>query len=555
MKLRRSLLAPLAVVGIAVVTGGWFLQQGVDQNQNVFFQARLFEEVVDRIASDYVEEVEKSTLYPFAIDGLIRGLEDPNSSFLEAEDYENLRIRTQGGYGGVGLEITEHEGFVTVMSPIPGTPAARAGLRPGDQFIEIAGQNAEGWDSDRAVDLLRGETGTSVEVKVRRIGVDQPISFTLTREEIRLKSVPYAIELRDGIAYAPLQVVRETSSDELRSALDSLGGADLDGIVLDLRRNPGGLLDQGIAVSDLFLPDDAAIVETRGRGPRQTEVFKATRDDRYRGVPVVVLVDENSASASEIIAGALQDHDRAVVVGMPSFGKGSVQTLFRVSGGNVLRLTTARWYTPVGRSIDKPHEEREAEDTLAVLLTVEGMPTSPPRLEGRPVVRSRGGRTLYGGGGITPDVVVMPDTLTTVERDAVRAIERRAGQLQNAIFDLAVRIVQERPGLTQDFTITPADLDRLYASLPAEARADVPRARFDEASRFVRFALEREIALSKWGEAAEFGRRVPYDRQLQAALDLLGRADSPEELLRVVDEARADAPTVAQPAAGRAPGR
>jgi len=554
MRIRRSTLAPALVLGIAVVTGGWFLQQGVDQEQNVYFQARLFEEVVDRISRDYVEDVEKGALYQSAIEGLIEELDDPNSSFLTAADYENLRIRTQGGYGGVGLEIIEHQGFVTVQAPIPGGPAARAGIRSGDQFVEIDGKPAEGWDSDQAVELLRGEAGTDVDVKVRRFGVSQPIAFRLTREEIHLKSVPFALELRDGIAYVPLQVVRETSSDELRTALDSLREAgDVEGVVLDLRGNPGGLLDQGIAVTDLFLPDGAAIVETRGRGTRQSETMEASRDDRYEGVAVVVLVDENSASASEIIAGALQDHDRAVVVGMPSFGKGSVQTLFRMSGGNVLRLTTARWYTPVGRSIDKDHDLQLAARETGT-RTLDGSLTSPPSLADRPTVQSRGGRTLYAGGGITPDLIVMADTLTSAEQRALTSIDRQAGAINQAMFDFSVRLIQERPDLETDFTITAQDLDRLYGTLADSIRAQLPREDFSGASRFIRYGLERQVALQKWGEAVEFQHRVPYDLQLNAAIDLLERADSPEALLELVDAAR-PAPPAPMADSGRADGR
>ena len=552
MRFKRS-IAPVAVLGIAVTTGGWFLQQGVDQDQNVYFQARLFEEVLKKIASDYVDEVERGSLYTSAIDGLIKELGDPNSSFLEAADYENLRIRTQGAYGGVGLEIIELDGFVTVQAPIPGGPAARAGIRSGDQFVEIDRQPAEGWDSDQAVELLRGEAGTDVQVKVRRFGVGQPIAFTLTREEIHLKSVPFALQLQDGIAYVPLQVVRETSSDELRTALDSLRDADdLEGVVLDLRGNPGGLLDQGIAVTDLFLPDGAAIVETRGRAARQSQTFEASRDDRYEGISVVVLVDENSASASEIIAGALQDHDRAVVVGMPSFGKGSVQTLFRMSGGNVLRLTTARWYTPVGRSIDKDHDLQLAARETGT-RTLEGSLTSPPSLDDRPTVQSRGGRTLYGGGGITPDLIVMADTLTADEQQALTSIERQAGAINQAMFDLSVRLIQERPGLATDFTITDQDLDRLYGALADSIRAQVPRDDFRRTSRFIRYGFEREVALQKWGEAVEFQHRIPYDLQLKAAVDLLERADSPEALLHLVATPPPEAPSAA--AAGRANGR
>jgi carboxyl-terminal processing protease len=551
MKYRRSILAPVAVLATAIITGGWFLQQGVGQEQNVYFQARLFQEVVDRIASDFVERVPKDSLYRSAIDGVIKELEDPNSSFMEADEYENLRIRTQGDYGGVGLEITERDGYVTVVAPIPGGPGGRAGIRPGDQFVEIEGKSAEGWDSDQAVEVLRGPAGSDVHVKVRRLGVDEPIPFTVKRERIHLKSVPFALSLPGGIAYVPMKVVRETSSEELKTALDSLkGAAGVKGIVLDLRGNPGGLLEQGIAVSDLFVPRGAGIVETRGRAESQSEVFKAPRGDRYPNVPVAVLVNEYSASASEIIAGALQDHDRALVVGMPSYGKGSVQTLFRVSGGNVLRLTTARWYTPLGRSIDKPHDEQlAARDTETGALTIDGAPTRPAVLEGRPTIKSSGGRTLYGGGGITPDLIVLEDTLSLEEQAGLRSLGRHAGAVEAALFNHAVRIIQERPALQPDFTITDQDLDRVYATLTEEAKAELTLADWRKAARFYRHNLERKVALQKWGEVAEFQRTMTYDPQLKAALDLLGRADSPAALFRGADETRGRTPSPARGAA------
>ena len=536
MRFTRSIFAPVAVLATAVFIGGWFLQQGVAQGQNVYFRARLFQEVLDRISSDYVEEIAKDSLYQSAVTGLIRDLNDPNSSFMEAADYENLRIRTQGAYGGVGLEISERDGYVTVVAPIPGTPGARAGIRPGDQFVEIAGRSAQGWDDNQAVELLRGEAGTEVSVKVKRFGVDQPIPFMLMRERIQLKSVPFALYVVPGIAYVPLQVVRETSSEEVRAALDSLEGASpLRGIVLDLRGNPGGLLEQGIAVTDLFLAEGAGIVETRGRSPAETEEFTASSGDRFPGVPMVALVDEYSASASEIISGALQDHDRALVTGMPSYGKGSVQTLFRLSGGNVLRLTTARWFTPVGRSINKPHEEQIAARETGT-LTLNGTLTTPPVLEGRPTLRSKGGRKLYGGGGITPDVVVLADTLTTEEQVAVRGLYRNAGALEVSIFNFAVRLIQDRPSLQPDFEITDRDLDRLYESLDDTLRNQISRVVFTRASRYIRYDLERKVTLQKWGDATEFLRRVPYDLQLKSALDVLGRADSPESLFLVAGQ-------------------
>ena len=244
MATRRSIIAPAVVLTAAVVTGGWLLQRGVGQEQNVYYQVRLFEEVVDHVAPQYVEDVDKGQLYQEAIDGLLQQLGDPNTSFISAEQYEDIRIRTMGDYGGVGLEITERDGFVTVVGPIPGTPGERAGVRPGDQFVEIAGENAEGWTVDKAVDALRGRAGTDVEVKMRRPGVDQPIPFTLRREEIHLKAVPFTTMLENGVLYVPLQIFRETSSSEIRDAFQALPNrAAVKSIVLDLRDNPGGLLE------------------------------------------------------------------------------------------------------------------------------------------------------------------------------------------------------------------------------------------------------------------------------------------------------------------------
>ena len=538
MKISRSVTAMAAVFATAVVTGGWFLQKQVGVGQSVYYQSRLFQEVVDRIASDYVEPTVKDSLYKGGIEGAIASLEDPNSSFMEPDDYEDLRIRTSGDYGGVGLEIDERDGFVTVIAPIPGSPGARAGILPGDQFYEIEGKLAEGWKDTDAVDILRGKVGSEVQVKMKRPGVDQPIPFTLVREQIHLRSVPFSLGLPGGIAYIPLQVVRETSSEEMRAALDSLKAAGtLKGLVLDLRGNPGGLLEQGIAVSDLFVPQGAGIVETRGRTEQQTETFTATGGDRYAGLPIVALVDEYSASASEIISGALQDNDRALVVGNLSYGKGSVQTLFKLSGGNVLRLTTARWFTPLGRSIDKPHDlQLQARNTGT--RTLDGVLTSPPDLTGRPVLKSKGGRTLLGGGGITPDLIVLSDTLTTVEQNAMATLFKNAGSVRASLFDFAVGIVRDRPGIQPDFQISDQDISRLYDAMSDSVRTQINRETFMKASRFLRYDLELKVSLQKWGDAASFRRRLPYDLQLRKALDLLGKANSPESLFRVAEGAR-----------------
>lgn len=530
--MKRGLVVPTLVVALSIAAGGWLLQEGVDRSENLYTRVRVLQEVVDRVTSSFVEEVDEETLYQSAIDGLIRELDDPHSSFLPARDYEDLRIRTEGEYGGVGLEVVDRDGWVTVVSPIPGSPGARAGLRAGDRFYEIGGVSADTMITDQAVELLRGRPGTEVQVLMLRPGLEAPIPFTLERAVIQLKAVPFASMLRGDVGYVPLQTVRETSSSEVRAAIDSLRNEGMRGLVLDLRGNPGGLLDEGIAVTDLFLEPGDGIVETRGRAVDQSEVFRASDPDRYEGVPVVVLVDGTSASASEIIAGALQDHDRAVVLGQTTYGKGSVQSLFRLTGGNVLRLTTARWFTPAGRSIDRL-EDDETETTEPV-LAISGQVVDSSGVGDRPTHTSMGGRTLYGGGGIVPDFLVTPETLSDAEARAVQRIFRRGGAFQEALFSYAVAYVRDHAGLEQGFSLSGADLRDFYGSLPDDGEP-VALEDFERAERFVRYHLEREIALQAWGEQGQFEQGVPFDRQLEAALDLLARAQSTDDLFAAID--------------------
>ncbi|MFQ5536753.1 MAG: S41 family peptidase [Gemmatimonadota bacterium] len=530
--MRRGVAAPVAVVIGALLTGGWLLQSGVERAENVYVKVHLLQEVVDRVESSFVEEVDEARLYDSAIEGLIESLHDPYSSFLPADEYENLRIRTEGDYGGVGLEVTERNGYVTVVSPMPGGPGARAGIRAGDQFFEIEGIAADTLDSDQAVELLRGKPGTTVRVKILRPGVEEPIPFTLKREVIRLRAVPFAVMLEDDVGYIPFQTVLETSAEEIKAAVDSLRGEGMEGLVLDLRGNPGGLLEQGIAVSDLFLEPGAVIVETRGRDPNQNEAYRARREEPYPDLPVVMLVNGSSASASEIVAGALQDHDRAALVGTTTFGKGVVQSLYRLSGGNVLRLTTARWYTPLGRSIHKDQDERVEEmQNGHPALALSGQVISPVSLEGRPTVRSEKGRILYGGGGITPDVIVLPDTLTDAEEAAVRAIFREAGRFSEAVFNFSVRYLQDHPDLEHGFRLDDADLDAFYAALP-EWDIEVDRKDFTRARRFIRYQLEREMALQAWGPEGEFLQVRPFDVVLDRAVSLVKGASSEDDVLR-----------------------
>jgi carboxyl-terminal processing protease len=333
----------------------------------------------------------------------------------------------------------------------------------------------------------------------------------------------------------------------VKSAVDSLRGLGMRRLILDLRGNPGGLLDQGIAVSDLFLAKGRGIVETRGRAQDQNAKYTASHPDDYPGMPIVVLVNGGSASASEIIAGALQDNDRAVLVGESTFGKGLVQTLYQLSGGNVLRLTTARWYTPVGRSINKSSKARFSAASSDA-LSLSGQLVSGVDLVGRPLYKSADGRTLYGGGGIAPDVFVAPEVLTATEEGAVRRLYKQAGAFNVALFNFAVRYVGAHPKLQPGFSITAADLAAFYRALP-EWKVSVDATDFRQARRFVRYQLEREIANQAWGQRGAFLQEMPEDHQLRAAEDLLQATQTEADVLRKAKALEPPVPAGAKAAA------
>lgn len=534
MKRLTSVVAPGMVLLTAVLTGGWFLQKGVGQEKNVYFQVRLFEEVMDHVLNSYVDPVDRDDLYESAIQGVLEQLGDPNTSFMPASTVDDLRIRLEGEYGGVGLEVIPRDGWVTVMTPLPGAPGTRAGVRAGDQIVEVEGESTDGWNPDDVVDALRGAPGTTVNVGVRRPGVDRPIPFSITRELIQLRSVPFAVMLEAGIGYVPLQTFSETSYEEVRAAVDSLRGQGMETLILDLRGNTGGALDQSVAITDLFLDAGQGVVDTRGRGMFQSETYQAARTQPYPDLTIVTLVDERSASASEIIAGALQDHDRALLVGAPTFGKGSVQTLYPLPGGNILRLTTARWYTPLGRSINKDREDQiRAMERSAVTLT--GVFATLPDTVPKPPFITEGGRRVLGGGGITPDVLVMADTLTLSEQTALSELDQSGGSFINTVFNFAVAYLQENPDLSEDFELTASDL-QAFQDLLQESDVELSPGAFRSARRFIQFQLEREIALKAWGEAGQFRRVVRQDRVVQRALDFLEGSPTTGDLLEMASD-------------------
>jgi carboxyl-terminal processing protease len=530
MKLKRALLGPLVVALVAFVSGGWLLQRGVAGESSAFQQARILEEVLNRISRDYVDQRPTEDLYRMAVDGLIRELGDPHTAFMTAEDYNALRVQTTGEYGGLGIQIAERDGWITVIAPLPGTPAERAGLLAGDRIIEVEGASTEGWRDEDAVKVLRGPRGTSVNITIARTGVDQPIRHTITREEIHVNSVQSAYMVEPGIGIARLTLFSETSTNELRAAINQLRSEGMRGLILDLRTNPGGLLDQGVSISDLFLNRGQEIVETRARNPRDNVTFRASQPEVFTGMPIIVLVDEYSASASEIVAGALQDHDRALVLGSTTFGKGSVQTLFPLSGGNFLKMTTGKWYTPSGRSIQV--ERRSNGDPAALLeeeaIGLDGQTVQTPASDtiARREYRTTGGRVVFGGGGIVPDLRVTPDTLTAIEREFFSAVSKGGNRFFNVAFRYGVDYTQQNPGLRQNFEVTPQMRSEFFRRL-VEAGVEVTREQFDGAQRLVDQRLGYDIALAKFGQAVAAQRTNRNDAVVRAAVEIL--RNSPDQ--------------------------
>ncbi|MBI4408483.1 MAG: S41 family peptidase [Gemmatimonadetes bacterium] len=528
MRIKRSFLAPAIVALIALATGGWFLQQGASQDRNVYFQARLFEEVLHHISDRYVDQKDPASLYRMAIDGLLQELGDPHTVFMEPKDYEHLRVQTQGEYGGLGIEIDVRDGWVTVISPLPGTPAERVGLQAGDRIIDVDGTSTKGWTADDAVLRLRGPKGAPVNIKVARFGVDEPIPFRIVRDEIHVKSIRSAYIMDGGVGYIELRVFSETSTDELRAEINALRKEGMRGLVLDLRRNPGGLLDQGVSVSDVFLSRGLTVAETRSRVPSQNQKFSAIDGDEYPGLPIVVLVGPGSASASEILAGALQDHDRALIMGETSFGKGSVQTLYPLPAGNYLKLTTARWFTPAGRSIQRPYDERaESEPTPAVVCPPEEQCAAPSRQD---TYRTDSGRTVYGGGGIRPDLIIKPDTLTDNEQAFARSVQKYGSKFADAIYGYAIRYVRQHPDLKPGFPLTPDAVDGFYQAL-IDAGIAVDRAQYGSATRWLGRELAYQISYARWGEEEARKRFGQNDPQLALAVELLRQAHDPKSLI------------------------
>ena len=346
--MKKAFVISALLVVLTLSLGGSAVSKATDSGAT-YEQLRLFTEVLSIVQNQYVDEVPPKDLIYSAIKGTLRGL-DPHSSFLDPDSYREMQVETSGSFGGLGIEITLKDDVLTVVAPIEGTPAYRAGLQTGDRIVKIDGLSTKDMQLSDAVKRMRGKPGTKVTVTIAREGWTEPKDFEIAREQIRVQSVR-AHDLGGGIAYLKLRQFQEQSPHDLEQALDKAAKGGMKALVLDLRGNPGGLLTAAVEVSEKFVDDGKLVVYTEGRVRNQNMRFSAHAKKSYPNLPMVVLVNQGSASASEIVAGALQDWGRAIIVGAQTFGKGSVQTIIPLSDGSGLRLTTAKYYTPKGRSI------------------------------------------------------------------------------------------------------------------------------------------------------------------------------------------------------------
>jgi carboxyl-terminal processing protease len=420
--MKRSMPIIIALL-VGVIIGGWFVER-VSARKDIYSYLDLFTDALDKVERGYVEDVESKELMYGAIRGMLSSL-DPYSMFLDEEEFRDFQVTTEGEFGGLGIQITVRDGVLTVVSPVEGTPAYDLGIQSGDRIVRIEGESSHGITVDEAISKLRGEPGTKVDITIRREGVEEFLEYTVTRDIIKIDSVPYATILDGDVGYVRVARFSRTSAEELSAKLDELEQAGMKSLILDLRSNPGGLLTQAVDVSDIFLDTGELIVSTKGRMQGQDQSFHARTPARFDSdFPIVVLVNGGSASASEILAGAIQDWDRGIVVGTTSFGKGSVQTLMRLrplTKECAMKLTTAKWYTASGRAIEKPERWTALADA--------GEDEEVEGEEARPEFRTAAGRIVYGGGGVTPDIEIEPQ----LRPDLVVDLERREEFFEFAI--------------------------------------------------------------------------------------------------------------------------
>lgn len=509
MKIRKSaLFLTLAVIGLLL--GGLVYALTDNLNNNL----EEFDQLASVVSSNYMEDVNPQSLVKGGITGMLSTL-DPYSNYLEPKQYRALLEDTQGQFEGLGIEISVREGWLTVISPLEDTPAERMGIQAGDKIIRIEGVSTKGITEDEAVNKLRGKKGTMVHITIEREGIDEPMEYTIERDVISIRSVPFYGIAANGIGYVRLSRFSDITADELKEAISELERKNIKGLILDLRGNPGGLLSEAVRAASVFLDPDRLVVETKGKVKSQNQEFYSSGKPLYPQLPLVVLVDGGSASGSEIVAGAIQDWDRGVIIGDTTFGKGLVQTVFNLGDGAGLKLTTAKYYIPSGRCIQKPEDLKgnaaasSEESTEKEKTDKESAVSDSTQLKQK--FLTKGGRVVYGGGGIVPDVIVPYENLSPLEYNLLAKL---------SFFDFAVHYTAIHPHLPKDFEVDEKILSEFKPFLKTKG--------FD-------YQTSSELELSKLKETIkEEGRSETVNQQIKKLEDLL-RAEKENDFQKSVD--------------------
>ncbi|UCC78340.1 MAG: S41 family peptidase [Candidatus Zixiibacteriota bacterium] len=556
--MKRKLKIGSALLTIILIATFFTFAFAQSSGDSIYSLVKLASDIAFKINARYVDKPDIQALIHSGIRGMIETL-DPFSEFLERSDFEHLMETTSGKYSGLGMTIFLKDGWVTVVAPMEGTPAYRQGLRAGDRIVEIDGKSTEGMNTVEASKLMRGEAGTTVMLKVEREGMDEDLEYTIERAVITIKMVPYAgVIEKDGtkIGYIRLARFGEEADSELIEAIEKVKAEQIDGLVFDLRSNGGGLLNQAVKVANHFLPKGTEIVYTKGRNSDQNRNHFATQNPEVPDIPLVVLVNEMSASASEIVAGAIQDSDRGVIVGNTTFGKGLVQQVYQLSEGTALKLTTAKWYVPSGRCIQKDlHSIRDRADEE--IAGVEVAPGDSGELE---IFHTRGGRIVYGGGGISPDVAIEKEDFNQLKINLERL---------STFFDFSIKYTTKYPDLPADFKVTDEiveefrnhlkemdftykskleteleemkevakeqgtlelyaeDFENIQAKITAEKEKE-----FDRNVDFIKRGIKRDILTRLYGESAVYENIVlETDPYVKKAIELLSRPDEYASIL------------------------
>jgi carboxyl-terminal processing protease len=517
----------VALVGallVPIVAGGFILQARAQQQG-----AALLDQVMSLVSDRFVDTLALPDVYEKAARGLVKELNDPYSELFSPKDLKQFNTRTGGRYGGLGMLIEQdpQAKVIRIVTVYPNSPAEAGGVREGDLITKVDTLSTRGWTINQVSDSLLGVPGTKIKVSFARPGVPTPIVGTFTRAIVHIPAVPYTLTLGNKIGYIPLQVFNENSADNVRSALKQFETQGARGLIIDMRGDPGGILDQSMEVANMFLNQGQQILAVKYR-QGQTEVENAKGTPIAPTIPVVIMTDDRTASASEIVTGALQDHDRALVVGQTSFGKGLVQGVYNLDGGYALKLTTGKWFTPSGRSIQRPRKFVNGQFVEETPDTAETNATK----KNRPAFKSDAGRTVYGGGGITPDVIVPEDTLTTPEQAFTKAVAPKGQDFFTVLTDYTTELAKTAPA---NFTVGQAWNTEFYNRLQSKG-ITVDRKTYDAASRYVNRLLEQKVAHFASGDSTAKRRDLAFDSPLRRSIELLDKSATQRELFAAAGE-------------------